>query len=83
MPEQKEETNKINILDYYLNPKMEIIDKKSAQKILDELKVSQEDLPKMNLTDPLVKELNAKKGDIVRIKRKDVTGEYYYYRAVV
>ena len=48
------------------------------------LGVKKEDLPKIKANDPIVKEIKAKPGDIVRIIREDEKfGKSIYYRLVV
>ncbi len=65
-------------------PRHEILSNEERERILEELNVAPKQLPKIKQADPVVKQLHAKKGDIVRIHRNDpVVGEHFYYRVVV
>ncbi len=76
--------NKEIILNHELVPVHEVLGKEEAQLILKKFGVKKEQLPKISEKDPVVKAINAKKGDIIRIKRKSpFIGESYYYRVVV
>lgn len=79
----KEEKSNIDVLKHHLVPKMEVMKEEEKQRILEEFGIDTGLLPRMNSDDPAAEALGAKEGDIVRIKRKDETGEYYYYRLVV
>ena len=82
--EKTKEEIEINIFDSYLVPKQEIISEEEKKKFLEEYNVTIKQLPRIRSTDPVVKLLNAKKGDILRVKRNDpAIGEYYYHRVVV
>ncbi len=75
---------KFNVLDHYLVPKHEILPDSEINSVLEEYHLSSKDqLPKILRTDPVIKAIGAKVGDVIRIHRKDLTGEYYYYRVVV
>ena len=75
---------KFNVLDHYLVPKHEILPDSEINSVLEEYHLTSKDqLPKILRTDPVVKAIGAKVGDVLRIHRKDLTGEYYYYRVVV
>lgn len=73
----------IDIFQSGLVPKHEILDEEEKAKFLKEMNISWKQLPRINLDDPAAKMLKAKRGDIIRITRKDLAGEYYYYRIVV
>ncbi len=73
----------IDVLNYFLNPKMEVMKKQEVEKLLKEYGIEKNQLPKVLESDPVVKALKAKKGDVIKIHRKDPTGEYFYYRVVV
>lgn len=73
-----------SVFDHFLVPKHEIVPDSEVEAVLSALKVdSKENLPKILSTDPAVKALGAKKGDVIRIYRKEPTGEVLYYRVVV
>jgi DNA-directed RNA polymerase subunit H len=74
----------INILEHVLVPKFRVLSEEEKARLLEKLKSTKEKFPKILQIDPIVKNLEAKKGDILEIKRKsDVAGEYVYYRLVV
>ncbi|MEM5812814.1 MAG: DNA-directed RNA polymerase subunit H [Candidatus Aenigmatarchaeota archaeon] len=76
--------NLIEILDNELVPKHEILSKEEEEELLKKYNTTKKHLPKILATDPIVKLIGAKKGDIIRITRKSpIAGEYYYYRVVV
>jgi DNA-directed RNA polymerase subunit H len=75
---------KVNLQDHVLVPKHEILKESEAQELLKLLGVSNEQLPKIKSTDPIVKEIGAKPGDIVKITRKSHTaGISIFYRLVI
>lgn len=75
---------KIKLQDHVLVPKHEILSKEEAEELLKLLGINKEQLPKIKASDPIVKEIGAKPGDIIKITRKSLTaGESVYYRLVV
>ena len=82
MPSKKDVLNKI--LEHELVPKHEIVSVEEGAKILRELGIRPEQLPWIRSSDPVVKALGAKPGDIIKIVRKSPTGgEIVVYRYVV
>ena len=79
----KEEKSTIDVLKHHLVPKMEVLKEEEKQRLLAEFGIDAGLLPRINSDDPSAEALGAKEGDVVRIKRKDETGEYDYYRLVV
>ncbi len=74
----------IDIFDHELVPKHEILSEEEVKDLLSKYNVTKNQLPKIFDTDPAVKELNAKIGDVIKITRKSFTaGESVYYRVVV
>jgi len=74
----------IDIFKSELVPKHEILTKEEEEELLKKYKITKKQLPKILSTDPAVKAIGAKKGDIIKITRKSQTaGETYYYRVVV
>ncbi len=80
---EKKKIIKIDVLKHFLNPKMEIMKKKEVEELLKQYNITLDQLPLIYETDPVVKALNAKKGDVIKIYRKDQTKDYIYYRLVV
>lgn len=84
MPKSIKRKKTFNILEHELVPKHEIVPPEEAVRILRELGVKPEQLPWIRVTDPIVRILGAKPGDIIRIYRKSPTaGEVVVYRFVV
>ena len=73
-----------NLFDHELVPKHEILSPDEREKLLGEYKVEPYQLPRIRTSDPAVKAIGARAGDIVRIIRKsDTAGKYLAYRYVV
>ncbi len=70
-------------LDNLLIPKHEILPKDKEDEALASFGATKVNLPKMRASDPQAKKLGAKPGDVIKISRKDQTGENLYYRLVV
>lgn len=76
--------NMTNILNHELVPKYEILDKGKRENVLEKFTIVDKQLPKIYSSDPVIKLINAKPGDVVRIMRNSITaGESVYYRIVV
>lgn len=73
-----------NILNHELVPRYEILDKKQKEQVLEKFHIINKDFPKIFSSDPVIKLINAKMGDVVRINRQSLTaGESIYFRIVV
>lgn len=65
-------------------PKHEILPEAEVKALLSRFKVEPRQLPAINITDPVVKVLGAKAGDILKITRESRTaGKAIAYRVVV
>ena len=74
----------IDVFQSALVPKHEVLPEDEKKAVLEKLKISESQLPKIKLSDPAAKALNAKKGDVIRIIRKSPTaGECIYHRIAV
>lgn len=72
-----------DIAEHVLVPKHELLTKEEAEELLSRLGVTRDKLPYILPTDPMVKRLRAKVGDIIKITRRSKTaGEAVYYRVV-
>ena len=72
------------VTEHDLVPKHEILSEKDANKLLKELNITKKQLPKIYISDPVVEEIKAKVGNIIKITRKSlVSGENIYYRVVI
>lgn len=75
---------KKDILKHKLVPEHAILSKTEANKVIKQLNIHQEQLPKIKVDDPVVKEIDAKSGDILKITRRSHTaGKFITYRLVL
>jgi len=73
-----------NIFDHVLVPKHEIVPPEERKKLLQKYRVQPYQLPRLKASDPAVKAIGAKPGDIIKIIRDSPTaGKYVSYRHVV
>ena len=83
MVTKKKDESDIDIFQSNLVPKHEILNGEDKAEMLKRLNVSLKQLPRIKEDDPIVKILQAKHGDVLKITRKSlVAGEYNYYRVV-
>jgi len=76
--------NEFNIFKHVLVPEHRILSEEEKKALLEKYKITPAQLPQIRASDPAVKALGAKPGDIIEIKRRSPTaGVYYYYRVVV
>ncbi|MCW1292303.1 MAG: DNA-directed RNA polymerase subunit H [Candidatus Rehaiarchaeum fermentans] len=74
----------IDVLRHQLNPEARILPKEEVDELLNRLKCSKTDLPKIKLEDPVSVALKAKQGDVIEFTRKSETaGLSKYYRVVI
>lgn len=74
---------KIDLQKHTLIPKHSKLSEKEAKEFLNKYNISTLQLPRILIKDPLVKQLDAKVGDILKIERESRTGKNVYYRVVV
>lgn len=73
-----------DITKHRLVPKHAIASDSEKKKVLETYKVTLNELPRILYSDPLVSQLHAKVGDLLKITRPSQTaGEALYYRVVV
>ena len=73
-----------DIFEHQLVPKHEILSPQEREKVLEQFRVQAYQLPRIRTTDPIVRVIGAKIGDLIKITRKSPTaGEYVSYRYVV
>lgn len=81
---KEKKSESFSIFDHELVPKHILLSKEEAEQLLKTHKIKPYQLPKIKDTDPAVKALGAKPGDIIKIIRKSPTaGVAEYYRYVV
>ncbi len=75
---------KFSLLDHQLIPKHEIMSEDELKSVLKKYSIDKEKLPKIKIVDPVIQEIGAQTGDVVRISRNSQTaGEAFYYRLVI
>ena len=62
--------NKIKLLNHNSVPMHEIMNKEEIEELLKKYSINKEHLPKILINDPIIIEIGAKIGDIIKIKRK-------------
>lgn len=68
---------------HFLVPKHEIVPKEREAEILKMLHATKDELPVILSSDPAIKKLKAKPGDIIEIERDSpIAGKSKYYRVV-
>jgi len=73
-----------NIFEHELVPKHEILTQEEREQLLSQHRVQPYQLPQIKASDPAVKAIGAKPGDVLQIIRKSPTaGEHIAYRYVV
>jgi DNA-directed RNA polymerase subunit H len=76
--------SEVKVTDHVLVPKHEILSEEEKKEILTKFNATEEQFPFLFSSDPVVREIGAKPGDMVRISRvSDTAGETTYYRFVV
>lgn len=72
------------LLDHKDIPTHEVISGDELEAVLKMYGIGKEQLPKIRDDDPVIKEIDAKVGDVVRITRKSQTAEEaLFYRLVI
>ncbi len=72
------------VTDHALVPKHEIMGEEEKKLVLTQFNATEEQFPFLFSTDPVVREVGAKPGDMIRITRvSDTAGETTYFRFVV
>jgi len=74
----------VEIIKHELVPKHEILSAKEKEAVLIRFNVTENHLPKILISDPVMEMIGAKLRNVIRITRKSPTaGEAVYYRIVV
>lgn len=77
-------TKKVDILQHVLVPAYKVMGEDEILSLLKQFKCRKSDLPKIFFSDPIVKKLESKIGDVLEITRKSgVTGTAKHYRVVI
>ncbi len=74
----------VDITKHELVPKHILLTEKDKEELLKKFGIGLRQLPRISILDPMIKLMNGKPGDVVKIIRKSsVAGESVYYRVVV
>lgn len=75
----------IDVLSHELVPKHYIVSEEEKQKIIEKYRITKtSQFPMIKASDPVIKAIGAKPGDLIKIIRKsNVAKETVYYRFVV
>lgn len=74
----------LNLIDVKYCPKVQLLTEKEANKVLEDYNVTKKQLPQFELSDPMVRYYDGRKGDIFKIFRSSiVSGVSIAYRVVV
>ena len=74
----------IQIVEHEFIPKHELLPEDAAQALLKGYSIKKSQLPKILKSDPAIRHLEAKRGDVIRIVRNSPTaGRAIYYRVVI
>ena len=72
------------LLDHESVPNHEIIGEEEIAELIEKYSIEKEQIPKIRIDDPIVLEIGAKIGDVIKITRKSQTAEQaLYYRLVI
>ena len=81
---KKKEEKKFDIFKSKLVPKCKIMSEEEIKELLEKYQITKQQLPKITTSDPVVKALEAKTGQIIEIIRTSKTaGLSKFYRLVV
>jgi len=73
-----------SLLNHVLVPPHEIIPEKEAEEIIKKFGLKKEKFPQILKTDPVIEEIGAKKGDLIKVTRNSLTaGKSIAYRVVI
>jgi DNA-directed RNA polymerase subunit H len=73
-----------NITKHILVPKHNKLSETEKKQLLEHFRITENELPKIVITDPPIAGLKCKPGDIIKITRRSATaGESFYYRVVI
>ncbi len=72
------------ITEHQLVPKHEILSEQEKRALLERFGITEDKLPRIFVTDPVIAHIKAKVGDVLKITRTSPTaGRSIYYRIVV
>jgi DNA-directed RNA polymerase subunit H len=75
---------KFAVQDHELVPSHFILTEDETTEVLKKYGIESRQLPKIHVGDPVIKEINAKVGDVIKILRKSPTADQsVFYRLVI
>lgn len=75
---------KFDVLKHELVPQHEVLPEEEANEMLKKFNITKGQVPKILVSDPVAKKIEAKVGDVVKITRNSKTaGKSVFYRVVV
>ncbi|MCW1300948.1 MAG: DNA-directed RNA polymerase subunit H [Candidatus Nanoarchaeia archaeon] len=81
---EERDKEEFDIFTHRLVPRHRIISEEEKRELLTKYNAKLADLPRILITDPVVRKLGAKPGDVIEITRSSPTaGETKYYRVVI
>ncbi|MDG6924376.1 MAG: DNA-directed RNA polymerase subunit H [Nitrososphaerota archaeon] len=81
---REEVVEEAKVTEHVLVPKHEILSDEEKKALLSQFNATESQFPYLFSIDPVVREIGAKPGDMVKITRvSDTAGETTYYRFVV
>ena len=74
----------LDVLKHSLVPKHEVLSEEDVKSLLEEFSITKGQLPKILVTDPVIKRIKGDVGNVVRITRASKTaGKALVYKVVV
>lgn len=74
----------IQLIEHEFIPKHELVTEEETQHLLQDYSIKKAQLPKIEKSDPAIRHLEAKRGDVVKILRASLTaGRAIYFRTVI
>lgn len=75
---------RLDISKHRLVPEHEVLSEKDGEEVLKKYNITKGQMPKILISDPMVKKMKVDVGDIIKITRKSKTaGTSIFYRVVV
>lgn len=75
---------KFSLFDHELVPRHVLLSEEESMEVLKTYNIDKKMLPKIKMSDPAVKEIGAKPGDIIKIIRESETaGQSEFFRLVI
>jgi DNA-directed RNA polymerase subunit H len=73
-----------DVRTHILVPKHTLLNEKERERLFVKYNITEKELPKILLTDPAIRSLKPKTGDVIKIERKSPTsGNAIFYRGVI